>query len=146
VSKFTIGRALHAQEIASCFPVLAELRPQLDAVSFVSTIRKLMAVSQFELAYLDDGGVKAVAGYRVSEWLHAGKYLEIEDLVTTSSARSKGYGGALFDWLVAEAANRGCRHLRLLSGVKRTDAHRFYLRKGMAIEAHYFSMNVPRAS
>lgn len=27
-------------------------------------------------------------------------------------------------------------------GVKRTDAHRFYLRKGMAIEAHYFSMNV----
>ena len=87
VSKFTIGRALHAQEIASCFPVLAELRPQLDAVSFVSTIQKLMAVSQFELAYLDDGGVKAVAGYRVSEWLHGGKYLEIEDLVAASSAR-----------------------------------------------------------
>ena len=146
MSSFYIGRALHAEQIANCFPVLAELRPQLDAVSFVSTIQHLMAVSQFELAYLDDGGIKAVAGYRVSEWLYAGKYLEIEDLVTAGSARSKGYGGALFDWLLAEAANRGCRQLRLLSGVKRTDAHRFYLRKGMVIEAHYFSMNVPSAN
>jgi GNAT superfamily N-acetyltransferase len=146
VSNVFIGRALHAEQIANCFAVLAELRPQLDAGSFVSTIQHLMAVSQFELAYLDDGGIKAVAGYRISEWLHAGKYLEIEDLVTASSARSKGYGGALFDWLSAEAANRGCRQLRLLSGVKRTDAHRFYLRKGMAIEAHYFSIDVPPAS
>jgi len=95
------------------------------------------------LAYLDDGGVKAVAGFRVSDWLHAGKYLEIEDLVAAVDERSKGYGGRLFDWLLAQAASRSCRQLRLLSGVKRTDAHRFYLRKGMIIEAHYFSLNVP---
>jgi GNAT superfamily N-acetyltransferase len=101
-----------------------------------------MDTTNFRLAYLDEGGIKAVAGYRISEWLHAGKYLEIEDLVAAGSERSRGYGGALFDWLVAEAASAGCRQLRLLSGVKRTDAHRFYLRKGMTIEAHYFSMNV----
>ena len=54
--------------------------------------------------------------------------------------------GLLFDWLVAQAASHGSRRLRLLSGVKRTDAHRFYLRKGMIIEAHYFSMNVQPGS
>ena len=48
-----------------------------------------------------------------------------------------------FDWLIAEASKAACRQLRLLSGVKRTDAHRFYLRKGMIIEAHYFSLNLP---
>jgi GNAT superfamily N-acetyltransferase len=138
-----IHKATTDAQIASCFPVLSELRPHLKAESFVATIRHLMDTTNFALAYLDDDGVKAVAGYRISEWLHAGRYLEIEDLVAASGARSKGYGGALFDWLVAEASKAACRQLRLLSGVKRTDAHRFYWRKGMIIEAHYFSLNLP---
>ena len=138
----TIALATSGPEIAACYPVMAELRPHLTAADFVPRILHLMNTTGFELAYLDDGGIKAVAGFRVSEWLHTGKYLEIEDLVATSSARSKGYGGQLFDWLLAQAESRSCRQLRLVSGVKRTDAHRFYLRKGMSIEAHYFSMNV----
>lgn len=143
---FTIHVAMTDTQIASCFPVMSELRPHLKADTFVATIRHLMETTNFSLAYLDDAGVKAVAGYRISEWLHAGKYLEIEDLVAASGARSKGFGGALFDWLIARASKAGCRQLRLLSGVKRTDAHRFYLRKGMVIEAHYFSLNVPPQS
>ena len=138
-----IALAHSAAQIAACHPVMAELRPHVSAAEFVPLVQHLMKSSGFELAYLDEGGIKAVAGFRVSEWLHAGRYLEIEDLVATGAARSRGYGGQLFDWLLAQAASRGCRQLRLLSGVKRTDAHRFYLRKGMLIEAHYFSMNVP---
>ncbi|HLA71259.1 MAG TPA: GNAT family N-acetyltransferase [Steroidobacteraceae bacterium] len=138
-----IGLATDGPQIAACYPVMAELRPHLNAAEFAPTVLHLMNTTGFELAYLDDGGIKAVAGFRVSEWLHAGKYLEIEDLVVTGSARSKGYGGQLFDWLLARAEGRSCRELRLLSGVKRVDAHRFYLRKGMVIEAHYFSIKVP---
>lgn len=143
LSAFNIRVASTAIAIEACYPVLAELRPQLARETFVATIQHLASTTNFALAYLDDAGIKAVAGYRISEWLHAGKYLEIEDLVVASPARSKGYGGALFDWLALEAARRSCRQVRLLSGVKRTDAHRFYLRKGMIIEAHYFSLNVP---
>jgi GNAT superfamily N-acetyltransferase len=142
LSAFDIRIATSASDIAACLPVLSELRPQLATESSVATIQHLMSTSQFALACLDDGGIKSVAGYRVSEWLYAGRYLEIEDLVTTSTARSRGYGGAMFDWLTSEAVRVGCRQVRLVSGVKRTDAHRFYLRKGMIIEAHYFSMNV----
>jgi len=137
-----ISLATSGPEIAACYPVMAELRPHLTADEFVPTVLHLMNTTGFQLACLDDDGIKAVAGFRVSEWLHAGKYLEIEDLVAASSARSKGYGGQLFDWLLAHAASRSCRQLRLLSGIRRTDAHRFYLRKGMTIEAHYFSVNV----
>ena len=32
--------------------------------------------------------------------------------------------------------------VRLVSRLSRRDAHRFYLRKGMSIEAHYFSMDL----
>jgi GNAT superfamily N-acetyltransferase len=129
-------------EIAGCYAVLSELRPRLSSNTFISTIRRLMENNQFELAFLDDGGVKAVAGFRVGEWLHSGRYLEIEDLVTSSADRSRGYGGQLFDWLARLGTSRGCRQLRLVSGVKRTDAHRFYVRKRMTFEAQYFSMNL----
>jgi GNAT superfamily N-acetyltransferase len=142
VNNSAIRIAAGKDEIDSCFPVMSELRPHLSRDAFVSTVERLMTTANYSLAYLDDDGIRAVAGYRVSEWLHAGRYLEIEDLVTASGARSKGYGGRLFDWLVTEAARQSCRQVRLLSGVKRTDAHRFYARKGMTIEAHYFSMHV----
>lgn len=129
-------------EISGCFPTMAELRPHLSEDAFVQAVRRMINANNFGLVYLDDEGVKAVAGFRISEWLHAGKYLEIEDLVTAEGARSRGYGGILFDWLKDYAQQQGCRQLRLVSGVGREDAHRFYLRKGMALEAKYFSMTL----
>lgn len=94
------------------------------------------------MVYLQDGEIKAVAGFRISEWLAGGKYLEIEDLVAKSGERSKGYGGELFDWLVEYAKENGCRQVRLVSRVSRLDAHRFYMRRGMNLEAKYFSMDL----
>jgi GNAT superfamily N-acetyltransferase len=129
-------------EIIQCYPVLAELRPHVPAEDFVAIIERLSENIGYRLAYLLDGEVKAVAGYRVSEWLHSGKYMEIEDLITTSVERSKGYGTQLFRWLVARAKHDGCRQLRLVSGVQRTDAHRFYIRQGMVNEAKYFSLSL----
>jgi len=127
------------QEVSDCYPVMAELRPHLKREEFVSTVKRLAEIAGYQLAYLTDGGIKAVAGFRISEWLAGGKYLEIEDLVATSSERSKGYGGALFDWLVKHAEENNCNQVRLVSRVTRLDAHRFYLNKRMFIEAHYFS-------
>ena len=129
-------------DIALCYAILAELRPHLEGTDFVTTIKRLSDSAGFRLAYLIDGDVKAVAGYRVSEWLHSGKYLEIEDFITSSAERSKGYGRQLFDWLVTQARFEGCSQLRLVSGVKRTDAHRFYVRQGMVHEAQYFSLSL----
>jgi len=130
-------------DIEACYPVISQLRPKIPADRFLARVRELAAATGLTLAYLDDGGIKAVAGYRISDWLAGGRYLEIEDLVTADSERSRGHGGALFDWLVATAARERCLQVRLVSNVRRVDAHRFYLRKGMAQEAHYFSMDVP---
>ena len=130
------------REILDCYPVMAELRPHIQPDDFLPTVKRLAETTGFKLAYLNDGGVKAVAGFRISEWLAGGKYLEIEDLVATGGERSKGYGGELFDWLVEHAVENDCRQVRLVSRVTRFDAHRFYLNKRMIIEAHYFSLNL----
>ena len=139
-----IALAKSDEEILKCFPVMAELRPHLAEENFQRWVEHLAEKTGFEMAYLSDGGeVKAVAGFRISEWLAVeGKYLEIEDLVTCDTERSKGYGGELFDWLVAYAKEKNCTHLRLVSNVVRTEAHRFYERKGMTHVAKYFSMNL----
>lgn len=137
-----IATATSDEEINACYAVLAELRPHLEATDFIGLIRRLAQLTGFQLVFLYDDGVKAVGGFRISEWLAGGKYLEIEDLVVADGARSQGYGGMLFDWLVAYARENDCDHLRLVSNVKRVDAHRFYLNKNMTLEAHYFSMNL----
>jgi GNAT superfamily N-acetyltransferase len=129
-------------EIEACFPVMSQLRPNIAAADFVKRVQQLGAATGLKLAFLDDAGIKAVAGYRISDWLAGGRYLEIEDLVTADGERSKGYGGLLFDWIAALAAREGCLQVRLVSNLRRVDAHRFYLRKGMTQEAYYFSLNV----
>lgn len=139
-SRVTVARS--EQEILNCYPVMAELRPHIRPDEFLPLVRTLAEIAGFQLAYLTDGEIKAVAGFRISEWLAGGKYLEIEDLVAKSGEQSKGYGGELFDWLVEHAKENNCQQVRLVSRVSRTDAHRFYLRKGMNLEAHYFSMNL----
>jgi len=123
-----------------CYPVMAELRPHIAPDEFLPMVKRLTEIAGFQLAYVTDGEIKAVAGFRISEWLAGGKYLEIEDLVAKSGERSKGYGGQLFDWLVEHAQASNCQQVRLVSRVSRAAAHRFYLRKGMKLEAHYFSL------
>jgi GNAT superfamily N-acetyltransferase len=132
--------------IDACYAVMSELRPGITREEFTPFVKRLATHQGFRLAYLEDGDIRAVAGYRIAEWLAGGRYLEIEDLVTANGARSQGYGGELFDWLLDVAASNDCRQVRLVSNVKRVDAHRFYLRKGMTLEAHYFSINVPRSA
>ena len=130
------------EEIQNCYAVMSELRPHIQPDEFLDKVKKLSETTGFQLTYLFDGEVKAVGGFRISEWLAGGKYLEIEDLVAQESERSKGYGGKLFDWLVGHAKNNNCRQLRLVSHVERFRAHRFYLNKRMNIQAHYFSLDL----
>ncbi len=127
-------------EIGACYEVMSHLRPHIAREDFLPRVRRQMQSFDYRLAYLNDGEVKAVAGIRISEWLHGGKFLEIDDLVAKDSDRSKGHGGQLFDWIVELARTEKCNHVRLLSGVQRFDAHRFYLKKRMNIEAHYFTL------
>jgi GNAT superfamily N-acetyltransferase len=134
--------AVEDEEILSCYPVMAELRPHVTREEFLPRIRRQMEAAGYKLAYVADGEVKAVAGFRASECLAWGKFVYVDDLVSKEGERSKGYGGQLFDWLVEYARGEGCDQFHLDSGVHRFAAHRFYLTKRMFIEAHHFSLRL----
>ena len=129
-------------EILRCFPVLLELRPHLVETQFIQRVRRQQDESGFQLAFVEDAGVKSVAGFRISEFLAWGRTFYVDDLVSTAADRSKGHGKLLLDWLVARARAAGCAQFHLDSGVQRFEAHRFYLRERMIISAHHFSMNL----
>jgi len=127
------------------FPLMSQLRPSLPEDSYLATVSRLRATMGYRQVGLYDDGLRALAGIRVGEWLHSGRYLEIEELVTAEADRSRGYGGALLDWIAGHGRELGCRQLRLVSGVWRPEAHRFYERAGMVWEAKYFSMDLGSA-
>lgn len=137
-----IGIAESDDEIIECFEVLSQLRPQLKRETFVALIRKLMHSHGYRLVFLRNSGIKSVMGVRIGMWLHTGKYLEIEDLITSSNDRSNGYGEHLLEWAKQYAKLNECGQVRLVSGVAREQAHQFYQRNGMSFEAKYFSINV----
>jgi len=139
-----IALAVGDDEIRSCYAVMSELRPHVAPEDFLPRVRRQMEVAGYKLAYLSDGDVKAVAGFRISECLAWGRFMYVDDLVSKAGERSKGYGGQLFDWLVEYARGEGCDEFHLDSGVQRFAAHRFYLAKRMSIDAHHFGLKLKR--
>jgi GNAT superfamily N-acetyltransferase len=138
----TIKPVLTDEDIEACFPVVVQLRPHLRADEFVARVRT-MEGQGYRLAYLSaDDTVRAVVGYRIIDMLRTGRMLEVDDLVSCASARSRGYGERLLAWCHGVARQEGCSVVELDSAVHRANAHRFYFRERMHILAYHFSRTV----
>jgi GNAT superfamily N-acetyltransferase len=123
-------------------PVLQELRPHLTQESLVQVLREGTPQGLRFTAAFQDGRCLAVAGWRIVANTSTLRKLYVDDLSTTSAARSTGVGGALLGELRSRAYLEGCHVLDLDSGVQRHDAHRFYLRERMDITSHHFAQRL----
>ena len=142
-SEMTIRIAETEADLRRCFLVMKQLRPKLEEHEFLTRVRRQRQAFGYTMAFLEeDGVVRTVAGFRISECLCDGKFMYVDDLVTDEGTRSKGCGDRMFDWLVATARQQQCQEIGLESGVQRFDAHRFYLRKRMKISSHHFSLDL----
>lgn len=127
-------------ERLECFEVLKELRTDLVKDRFLETLAR-MSREGFSLAALwDEGEVRAVCGFRPMEMLATGKLLYVDDLVTASKHRGRGYGATLLTFMKSHAVSLGCAFLELDSGSRRLDAHRFYKAQGLEEIALHFSL------
>ncbi|MGC1782904.1 MAG: GNAT family N-acetyltransferase [Acidobacteriaceae bacterium] len=128
----------------SAFCVLREGRAIMDSPEeFLSWVNEKQRPDGYRIVGAFLPGKRdavAAAGFRVHCMLSRGLMLYVDDLVTMPEHRSSGYAGQVFDWLVEEGRRLGCERLHLDSGHQRYDAHRFYLKHGMKITAHHFSM------
>ncbi|NJP05923.1 MAG: GNAT family N-acetyltransferase [Chloroflexaceae bacterium] len=131
------------ETLKRCFPIIVQLRPHLNLEAFIAQVKRQHAQNGYHVVYAEDAGcIKSVAGFKIDEMLWRGRILYIDDLVTESSERSRGYGDHLFTWLVNYARSQGCNQVDLDSGVQRIGAHRFYFRKGMHITSYHFTLKL----
>ena len=129
-------------EIESCFPVFSPLRPHLPKSEFLPQVRRQQAQSYQILALAHEGSIKSVAGFRRCEFLAWGSVLYIDDLATLPGETSRGFAGALLDWLIAHAKSERCRAVHLDSGYGRHAAHRLYLGKGFLLNSHHLALEL----
>jgi GNAT superfamily N-acetyltransferase len=139
----TIIKATTDAEILATRDLMCDLRPNLQPDSYLSTVRRLMQTNGYNLASLvDEGAVRAVAGYRFMEMLYCGSILYVDDLITDERLRSKGFGKSMMDWLKEEARAKNCDQLHLDSGVQRENTHRFYFRERLTINCYHFRVTL----
>jgi Acetyltransferase (GNAT) family. len=130
------------EQFLRCAPVLRELRTTLTEVEIVERVQQQMNHGYRLVCIATGESVQSVAGYRVTQNLHYGTFLYVDDLVTRAYCKGNGFAGRLFDWLLEQARDQGCSALVLDSGVQRFEAHRFYLKHRMDIAAHHFVRSV----
>lgn len=137
-------------EIKSLYPVLHELRPHVTSeTQLLQMVRQMIDEEGCYFMYIKDtveGSSEAkpvsVLSYRILHCLFYGTQMYIMDVVTLSSAKKKGYAGALMDYAIEKGKEEKCNVVTLDSGYTRKDAHRFYLNKRFNMTCHHFSMEL----
>jgi GNAT superfamily N-acetyltransferase len=135
-------RIASLEDIDLLIPALLELRPHRSA----DELRRMLIAQMengFQVVYVGEETMAfAVGGFRTLDFLFSGKTLYVDDLVTHSMHRKKGYAGMLMKWMIQYAKENGYDHFSLDSGHQRKDAHRLYLNHGLDITAHHFGKDV----
>lgn len=131
--------------VRRCYPVMAQLRPQLaSADEFVARWRRQAMDGYRLLALLDGARVVALAGFRVQENLVHGRFLYVDDLVTDGVLRSGGCGARLMARLKREASALGCGKLILDTPLSNSLGQRFYFRNDLLATSLRFSSAIAR--
>jgi len=127
------------EALRACYPVMKQLRPHLQSeAEFLERVARQVAEGYRLLVEWQDGEPVALAGYRLQENLVYGKFLYVDDLITTEEARGSQCGARLLDALSEVAAQSGCVRLTLDTGLANALAQRFYFRQGLLTSSMRF--------
>jgi GNAT superfamily N-acetyltransferase len=139
MSSPSISHAASDVDVLESFPVMKELRPHLESdLAYLAQFKRLQVDGYRLLVARSQGQVTALAGYRISENTIDGRFLYVDDLVSTAASRGQGMGGLLLEALEEIAREAGCKSLTLDTGLKNQVAQKFYSNKGMVSVALHF--------
>lgn len=142
-SDVALRHAESEEEVAACFPVMAQLRPDLqDAAEFVARVMRQRGDGYRLLAAWRDAAPVGLAGYRTEENLIHGRFIYVDDLVTDAGERGRRIGALLLDRVAVEGRRLGLRRLVLDTALDNVLAHRFYYRQGLLARALRFSREI----
>ncbi len=137
-----IFRIEEEAEISTCFSLMRQLRPHLEVEDFTQQVLAQIKEGYTLFGMIKESQTVVLCGCRISTNLAWGRHLYIDDLVSSESERSLGYGREMMAYLIRFAKEKGCGQIHLDSSVQRFQAHKFYLREDFKIASHHFSQKL----
>jgi ribosomal protein S18 acetylase RimI-like enzyme len=133
------------------FQILTEKAPMLPHFGLISQLNKVVTEAEYAHA-LDDmlaHGYRmlivweaeiavGLSGFWVSAKIYSGKYMEMDNVVIAETARNRGIGKLMSDFLEKIAREEGCQMLMLDAYLENIAAQRFYERQGFVAEGYHF--------
>ncbi|MDG5788710.1 GNAT family N-acetyltransferase [Evansella sp. AB-P1] len=127
MNTFTIKELQSLTEIVEAYPVMKQLRTHLLEEQYLDLVKEAKEKDRYKMfALFEKKQIVAVIGFKPMVTLYYGKFIWICDLVTDHKHRSKGYGKKLLTYVHQWSKENKYECVALSSGLKRTDAHRFY--------------------
>jgi GNAT superfamily N-acetyltransferase len=114
-------------DLTRAFPLMATLRDRIRADTFIADVRRQQQDGYALIGGFERELLVVLAGIRRSHTLSRGEHLFVDDLVTDASARGRGHGKAMLEWIAARARQDSIPRIYLDS---RLTARGFYERIG----------------
>ena len=127
------------QHLQDVYTLICDLEAQELSFSAFSLIysQNLAAPNVFYLVAIEGDRAVGFAALHIQALLHhAAPGAEVQELVVAPHMRGYGTGTALFDEMKIIAKRNGACELAVCCNLKRTAAHGFYKKQGMA-QSHY---------
>ena len=119
-----------------------ELRPH-RSLDYIKNILQISYREGYTTIYIENNDkIAAIAGFRILNMLYSGKTLYVDDLITDSACRHKGYARQLLDWLTNYCIEGNIETFSLDSGFQRTKAHKLYLNNNFEITDLHFEKKI----
>lgn len=110
---------------------MKELRPHLRFEEYLAIYNESHLADGYQIVAIEDEEKNlAVMGYRFLSDFVRGRYLYIDDLVSTVDSRSKGLGSQLLEFAEEIANKNNCKTLRLCTGIDNQRGMKFYESNG----------------
>ncbi|WP_306303216.1 GNAT family N-acetyltransferase [Amphibacillus sediminis] len=138
LSQYTIKALNTDEELIQAFPIMQQLRPQLNQSSYLSLVKDAQKLERYQLhGLIKHNSLIALVGFKPMVTLYYGHFVWVCDLITDHHYRSQGFGEQLLNYVHNWADQNGYSSVALSSGLNRTDAHRFYEQKMTYTKASY---------
>jgi len=133
-------RPLVSEDLTAAAAILAVMNPETPLAMISSRLASLIEDhSHYHLfGAFAAGEMLGVAGAWLATKIWCGRYLEIDNLVVSPEARSRGVGTRLIAHLETLALESGCNVITLDSYTSNQPSHRLYHRLGFEIWGFHF--------
>ncbi len=140
--QYDLKELISFEEMKAQYFLLQQLNPRLLQDDYETMLPDMIRNGYRQVVVLENGTPVGMSGFWINTKLYCGKYIEMDNVVTNVTHRSKGIGKILCDWITQKGRAEGCRHILLDAYVNNRDAHRFYFREGFFIEGFHMNKKI----